>query len=186
VVDEAAIATPAPGDPSRPLADERRPRWALFAGLAAAVLLADQIAKAWIVANVDPVRPTPLIGEYVRLILSHNTGALFGLFRDQAPVFALFSVGVIGLLVWYQSKVGASALLSFALGLLLGGAVGNLADRVRLGYVVDFVDAGLGSLRFYTFNVADAAISTALLLLILAALRPSLAGPPDPERGTDA
>jgi signal peptidase II len=95
-------------------------------------------------------------------------------------------VGVIGLLVWYQSKVGASALLSFALGLLLGGAVGNLADRVRLGYVVDFVDAGLGSLRFYTFNVADAAISTALLLLILAALRPSLAGPPDPERGTDA
>jgi hypothetical protein len=60
------------------------------------------------------------------------------------------------------------------LGLLLGGAIGNMLDRLRLGYVVDFVDAGLGATRFYTFNVADSAISVAILLLLVAAFRPSL------------
>jgi hypothetical protein len=60
------------------------------------------------------------------------------------------------------------------LGLLLGGAIGNMIDRLRLGYVVDFVDVGLGPTRFYTFNVADSAISLAILLLFVAALRPVL------------
>jgi signal peptidase II len=60
--------------------------------------------------------------------------------------------------------------LSVALGLLLGGAVGNLVDRLRYAYVVDFVDMGIGDLRFYTFNIADAAISTALLIMILLAV----------------
>jgi signal peptidase II len=64
-------------------------------------------------------------------------------------------------------------MLSITLGLLLGGALGNLIDRVRLGYVVDFVDAGIGSLRWYTFNVADASISCAIVLLLIVALRPT-------------
>jgi signal peptidase II len=58
-----------------------------------------------------------------------------------------------------------------------------MTDRLRIGYVVDFVDAGIGNLRFYTFNVADSAISLAVLLLLLVAVRPSLAGP---ERGPEA
>jgi signal peptidase II len=70
--------------------------------------------------------------------------------------------------------------MTLTLGLLLGGAVGNMVDRLRLGYVVDFVDGGIGSVRWYTFNVADAAISLAILLLLFAALRPSLA---EPARG---
>ena len=65
--------------------------------------------------------------------------------------------------------------MTIALGLLLGGAIGNLLDRLRLGYVVDFVDMGIGSLRFYTFNVADAAIRSSILLLLAMALSPSLA-----------
>jgi signal peptidase II len=59
--------------------------------------------------------------------------------------------------------------LSVALGLLLGGALGNMADRFRIGYVVDFVDVGIGGLRFYTFNVADSAISLSILLLLVSA-----------------
>jgi len=66
--------------------------------------------------------------------------------------------------------------LSLALGLLLGGALGNLADRLRLGYVVDFVDIGLGTLRFFTFNVGDSAITLAILMLIAAAIFPTLSG----------
>jgi signal peptidase II len=83
---------------------------------------------------------------------------------------------VIGLIVVYQRQVGSSLYLSIALGLLLGGALGNVTDRLRLGYVVDFVDIGIGDLRWYTFNVADAAISLSIVMLIGAALIPSLAG----------
>jgi len=86
------------------------------------------------------------------------------------------SLFVIGLIVLYHRQVGSSLYLSIALGLLLGGALGNVTDRLRLGYVVDFVDIGIGDLRWYTFNVADAAISIAIVMLIGAALIPSLAG----------
>src|SRR4029077_2467673 len=89
--------------------------------------------------------------------------------------FAMVSLVVVGLIVAYHARSGRSTYLSVTLGLLLGGALGNLIDRVRLGYVVDFVDAGIGNLRWYTFNVADAAISFAILLLLAASLWPSLA-----------
>lgn len=162
---------------TRPAATTRgRPRWLLFATLAIGVLVADQLAKAWVAANVTVDRPIRILDDYLRIVISHNTGGLFGMFRDLAPVFALASVGVIGLIVLYHARSGRSLVLSTALGLLLGGALGNLFDRLRLGYVLDFVDAGIGDLRWYTFNVADAAISTALLLLVLVAIRPSLAG----------
>jgi signal peptidase II len=154
------------------------PRWALFLSLAALVLVVDQLTKAWIVANVEPGRPLPIVGDFVRLVFSQNTGALFGLFRDNATLFGIVSIGVIGAIALYHGRSPRSAVLSVALGLLLGGAIGNLVDRLRLGYVVDFVDAGLGGLRFYTFNVADSAISLALLLILLLAVRPSLGGEP--------
>jgi signal peptidase II len=176
-LDDAAIglATSTEGDRRQPSAEAGEPRWALFVALAGAVIVLDQATKAWIVANVDPARPTHLVGDLLRLVVSHNTGALFGLFRDQAPLFALLSVGVIGLIAWYHGRIGRSLFMTVALGLLLGGAIGNFIDRFRLGYVIDFVDAGIGNLRFYTFNLADSAISTALLLLIAVAIWPSLA-----------
>lgn len=152
-----------------------RPRWLLFLGLAAAVVALDQLSKAWIVASIQPGESISVVGDLVRLIHSRNSGGLFGAFQDAAPVFAVVSVGVIGLIVWYHGRSGPSWYLSIALGLLLGGAIGNLIDRIRYGYVVDFVDAGIGNIRFYTFNLADAAISCALLLLVLASVRPSLA-----------
>lgn len=152
-----------------------RRRWALFIGLAALIVVVDQLTKAWVVANVRFDAPVDIAGEYLRITLTRNTGALFGLFRDQAWLFAIFSVGVIGLIVWYHGREAQGVFMSIALGLLLGGALGNLADRIRLGYVVDFVDMGIGTWRFYTYNVADAAITTAILLLIILALWPGLA-----------
>ena len=88
------------------------------------------------------------------------------------------SIGVVALIAWYHGSSGRNTLLSVALGLLLGGALGNMLDRLRLGYVVDFVDAGLGDLRFYTFNVADSAITCAILLLLASALLPGRFGLP--------
>jgi len=155
-----------------------RPIWPIFLGLAAVIVVADQLTKAWIRATIAPGASISIVGDYLRLVHSQNNGALFGLFRESAILFGLASIIVIGLIVAYHGRSGRSPYMSVALGLLLGGAIGNLIDRLRLGHVVDFVDAGIGNVRWYTFNVADAAISFAIIFLILAALRPSLA-----ERG---
>jgi len=148
--------------------------WIAFFGLAAAIVVADQVAKAWIVGSFELGRPVAVLGDLVRIWYVHNSGALFGMFRDQALLFAGASIAVIGLIVWYHGHALASSgwLATLALGLLLGGAGGNLIDRVRFGYVVDFVDMGIGSWRFYTYNVADSAISASILLLLLMALVP--------------
>ncbi|MHB8399286.1 MAG: signal peptidase II [Candidatus Limnocylindrales bacterium] len=150
----------------------RRPRWLLFVTLAVTIVVVDQLVKAAIAANYQVGVPVAVVGDFVRIDVSHNQGALFGLFQGSAVIFGVGSLAVIALIVWYESRAGGSALVTLALGLLVGGAVGNLLDRLRLGYVVDFVDAGIGGWRWYTFNVADAAISTAIVLLVILALLP--------------
>jgi signal peptidase II len=151
--------------------------WVAFFGIAGAVIVADQLSKAWIVADFPFGEPVEILGAWLRVWYVANTGALFGLFRDQAVLFAAFSIGVIALIVWYHGHAVADSgwLATVALGLLLGGAVGNLIDRVRLGHVVDFVDMGFpGGWRFYTWNVADAAITISIVLLLVMAVLPSV------------
>ncbi|CAN5776921.1 signal peptidase II [soil metagenome] len=145
-------------------------RWAVFGVLAASVASADQLSKLWVVQAFP--QPTEIVGDLVRIVLVRNSGGIFGLLGDSALMLATASTVVIALIVVYHAREGLRQhwLLSVALGLLLGGAVGNLIDRLRLGYVVDFVDMGIGDLRWYTFNVADAAISTSIVLLIWLAL----------------
>jgi len=149
--------------------------WGVFLGLAAVIVVLDQLTKAWLVANVAPGEVRSVIGDSVRLVYHQNSGALFGLFRDQAIVFGMLSIVVIGLIVGYHARSGRSRYMSLALGFLLGGAVGNMIDRLRLGYVVDFVDIGIGDLRFYTFNLADSGISAAIVLLVAVAILPGIA-----------
>jgi signal peptidase II len=166
-----------PSAGSRP-ADEhvppRTPLWPAFLGLAAVIVVADQLTKAWLVSFLQPGESVNVVGDAIRLVFSQNNGGLFGLFHGQAIVFGLVSLVVVALIVLYHARAGRSMYLSITLGLLLGGAAGNLIDRLRLGYVVDFVDAGIGSLRWYTFNVADTGISFAILLLLAASVWPSL------------
>lgn len=165
----------------------RRRRWLAFAAIAGSVWVADQLSKAWIDANFSrSAAPTEIVGDLVRISVTHNTGGIFGLFGGSALLLALASLLVIGLIVIYQARQGLRShwLLTVALGLLLGGALGNLTDRLHWGYVLDFVDMGIGDLRWYTFNVADAAISTSLVLLIgITLLGERLAGPADNHSG---
>ncbi len=151
----------------------RRPRWAMFWGLAVAVLVLDQLTKAVLVANLDPGESVEVLGSWLRLVHGQNDGAIFGLFQGSSILFAAVSLGVIGLIVLFQARSHGDLVLGAALGLLLGGAVGNLVDRLRYGYVVDFIDVGIGDWRFYTFNVADAAISLAVVLLLVRAVWPA-------------
>jgi len=157
-------------------------RWLVFFGLAAGVIILDQASKAVIDAAFGLasahgpapglVVPTEILGAFVRIAKTYNDGGLFGLFDATAPILAVASLVVIGILVVVQARSGprASWLTTVALGLLLGGAIGNLIDRIRYGYVIDWVDMGIGGWRFYTFNVADSAISIAIVLLLVTAL----------------
>jgi signal peptidase II len=161
----------------------KRPMWPLFVGLAVAIVVADQLTKAWITSTIAPGTAMSILDDNLRLVNSHNSGALFGMFRENALLFGLVSLVVIGFIVAYHARSGRSAYMSVTLGLLLGGAIGNVTDRLRLNYVVDFVDAGIGDVRWYTFNVADAAISFSIIFLILVAIRPSLAESPQAATG---
>jgi signal peptidase II len=151
--------------------------WAVFGGIAIVVVVLDQLTKAWVESSFalaspsapagSPNAPTPVIGDLVRVARTWNDGGVFGLFGDSATVLGIASIVVIGVIVWVQATSGVrSPLLTVALGLLMGGAIGNLLDRLQHGHVVDWVDTGIGSLRFYTFNVADSAISIAVVLLL--------------------
>jgi signal peptidase II len=156
--------------------------WALFLGLAGAVVVLDQVTKVWVdgsfglasrsIATNEPGGPTAVVGDLVRIAKTYNDGAIFGLFESIAPFMAVVSLLVIAGIVWYEWRHGAAQhpLVSIGLGLLMGGAIGNLVDRVRLGHVVDFVDVGIGASRFYAFNVADSAINLGIVTLLAAAL----------------
>jgi signal peptidase II len=151
-------------------------RWVAFAAIALGVLILDQVTKAWLVATLPTVGDALVVVDgWLNLVHGRNSGALFGLLPQSAAIFAIVSLGVVGLIVVYHRKAGRGYLTTLALALLLGGAIGNLLDRLRFGYVVDWVDMGIGSWRFYTYNIADAAITTAIILLIGMALLPRTA-----------
>jgi signal peptidase II len=125
------------------------------------------LLKHWVVANFSPNVPSSIVGDWVRIDFIHNAGGLFGIFQNTAPIFALVSIGVVAVLIALEIGSGwRSWLVTVTLALLLGGAIGNFIDRITLGYVVDFVDIGIGTWRFYIFNVADSAVSISILLML--------------------
>jgi signal peptidase II len=122
-----------------------------------------------VVDGMDLAAPYQLVGSYLQIIRGENRGGLFGILQGSAPLLALLSVGVILALVIYheRERLPRVSPLTVGVGLLIGGAIGNLIDRVAFGYVLDFIDVGVGSLRFWTFNIADAGISLGIVILLV-------------------
>jgi len=150
-------------------------RWLLFAAIGIGILVFDQLSKAWVTGNFDPSQSVDVLGSWLRFVYWTNSGILFGMLPQSGPAFAIVSAAVVGLIVLYHARAGRGLVTTIALGLLLGGALGNLIDRVHYGAVVDWIDMGIGSLRFWTYNIGDAAITTAILLLIVMAIFPKVA-----------
>jgi signal peptidase II len=149
-----------------------RSRWAVPAVVAGLIVLADQVSKAWVVQQLGPTTMTnfiPLIGDTVRIAYSHNTGVAFSLFQGHPELLTVSALLIVaGAIYFYATQLpNHRRITQLTLGLILGGAFGNLIDRVRLGYVVDFIQVGW----FPIFNVADSAITVGAALLMLQFLR---------------
>jgi signal peptidase II len=138
-------------------------------GLIALGVLAVDRATKLLADSMDLAVPHQLIGSLLQVIRGENRGGLFGLLQGSAPLLALLSIGVIVALVIYHEREQVSRVtpLTVGIGLLIGGALGNLIDRLAFGYVLDFIDIGIGSLRFWTFNIADAGISLGIVTLLV-------------------
>jgi signal peptidase II len=152
-------------------------RLAHYLGLLGAVVLLDQATKALIVRFLEVHDYRPIIDGLLSLSHVHNRGAAFGVLSEarlphQPVVLSALSLCALLAIAYYFVRLPASARLPrIALALVLGGAVGNLIDRVRLGYVVDFVHVYWREHVWPDFNVADSAITVGVILLILDILR---------------
>lgn len=136
--------------------------------LSAIIIVVDQITKQLVVKNLAWFEVQPLI-PHLNLVHMKNTGAAFSMMSNAHPAFfVLLGTAVsIGILIWLRRNPAGQTLVAVALSLILGGALGNVIDRVTRGHVVDFVDFYWGSWHFAAFNVADIAISFGAGFLIL-------------------
>ncbi len=142
-----------------------------FLAFALIALAGDLATKSMVDSWLVPGQSIEILGDYIRLSHVRNTGASFGLFPGNTyTLIAVSSAAVLVVLYLATRSRGRRAPMAF-LGLILGGALGNLYDRVRLGEVVDFIDVGLGSHRWPVFNVADVAVTIGVLLMLIEYLR---------------
>ena len=147
----------------------RPSRILLVASVAVVVFVIDRVTKAWVSENIPLGTARPIVGDYVRIVHAQNTGAAFGLLPERTTLLSVLSVVAVLAIVYYYRQIASnSALVSATLGMQLGGAFGNLLDRIAQGYVVDFVDVGIGDVRFWAFNVADSSIVVGIILVTLA------------------
>lgn len=147
-----------------------------FLLLALAVVLLDQWSKGWVLASLAPGD----VRSYTRffdLVLAFNRGAAFSLLADQPGwqhgFFVTLALAVSGVIVWLLARHRHETLFCSGLGLILGGAVGNLIDRLQIGAVVDFLSFHAGDWYWPAFNVADSAITLGAVLIMVDNLRPS-------------
>jgi signal peptidase II len=169
------VRTPDVAPASLPAKQPAGSRRTIWLWLSALVILLDQLSKQAVIdrltAYVDVI---PLTG-FFNLVHVHNAGAAFSLFADQPGWQRFFFLGIAviasAVIFFLLQKTAGRPRFSIALALILGGALGNVIDRILYGYVIDFLDFYLGTWHWPAFNVADAAISVGAALLIWDSLK---------------
>ena len=127
----------------------------------------DQVSKWWVMQTMDLYESVSVIGNFFKLTYIHNPGAVFGLRLGGVYVhLALTVVPLIFLCVMLWRLPKDAKWPSVGLALVLGGAIGNIIDRVRFGVVIDFLDFGFGDTRWWIFNLADSWVSVGMVLLL--------------------
>ena len=151
------------------------PPWPwMWLGVTALVIVLDWFTKQRVSEALELYRPVEVL-SWLNITLAHNYGAAFSFLSDAGGwqrwfFIALASVVSLVLLVWLLRLPRREWVTGLGLALVLGGAIGNLVDRIQLGYVVDFIDVHFGGWHYPAFNVADSAITCGVILLLLDAL----------------
>lgn len=134
-------------------------------------LVLDTVTKIWAEQTLNLYAPVPIIGDVFRFTLGYNTGVAFGMFANGgAWPLIVTSIVIVFLFFWFIRALYTGrfpAWTAWPIGLLLGGAVGNLIDRIQDGQVTDFIDVGVGASRWPTFNLADSFILIGVGFLVL-------------------
>ncbi len=147
-------------------------KWIILACATCLTVTVDQVSKAWVRANLAPyesVAPIPALLPLFRLTRSSNTGAAFGLLPMAGDIFLIIALCIIVGMLWYFRQVSPrERLIPFAIGLVIGGALGNVADRIQFGHVIDFIHYQIPHLISNVSNLADHAIVSGVMLVIVA------------------
>lgn len=145
----------------------------LLASIASTVVALDWWTKRWATENLARHEPVEILGPLLRFTYTRNSGVAFGLGAGLPFPYYLFSiVAVVAILYLFLRRGAQTPTRQVALSLILGGAVGNLIDRVTMGEVVDFIEIGWGRWHWPVFNLADTAVTTGVVLFALAWSRP--------------
>jgi len=160
------------------IAHNRRDSRILLLLLAALVVIADRCSKLWIVHHINPGYGITIIPGIFRLTHVLNTGAAFSLFdsfspivvRDSLVAFSVIAVIIVLTMLWRAGR--ELSLTGIALALILGGAIGNLYDRLRFSHVVDFLEVHIVHYHWPDFNIADSCIVIGACLLLIEIFRP--------------
>ncbi len=149
-------------------------KWMMLAGSFALAAILDQITKSWALSNLmlyESIQPLPALAPFFQLTRSSNTGAAFGLLPMAGDVFLILALCIVAALLWYLRSLPAeSRLAPFAIGLVIGGAVGNIIDRLQHGHVVDFIHYQIPNLISNVSNLADHAIVLGVMLIFAESL----------------
>ncbi len=141
----------------------------LLLGVAGLTFALDLWTKRWATSSLAERDSLPVLGQFLRLTYTRNSGVAFGLGAGTNFPFYLFSLlAVVAILVLFLRGRVQGVVREVGLALIFGGALGNLVDRITTGLVVDFIDVGLGSWRFPVFNVADSAVTVGVALFAFA------------------
>lgn len=142
--------------------------------ISAVIIIADQLTKLWMVKLLEGVQVIKLT-SFLNLVLAYNKGAAFSFLASASGWQRYFFTGVsiiaIVFILYFMRKNAGQKLFSWAFALILGGAIGNLIDRLLYGQVTDFIDFYIGTWHWPAFNIADSAITIGAVLFILDELR---------------
>ncbi|NBI06898.1 signal peptidase II [Senegalia massiliensis] len=132
------------------------------------IIILDQLTKYFSVVNLEGEAPIVLIENFLQLNYVRNYGAAFGIMNSQRTFFLIITIIIVFGIIFYINKYNNTKIMNYSLVMIIGGAIGNFIDRLRVGYVIDFIDVNFGEVYdFPVFNIADSFIVIGTILLVI-------------------
>jgi len=145
-------------------------KWTILGSITTLTLILDQLTKMWVVDNLqlyESIQPIPALAPLFQITHSTNTGAAFGIFPMAGNLIFILSIGIVASMLWYFRETPIDAIfLPITIGMVIGGALGNLIDRIQHGHVIDFIHYQIPNVISNVSNIADHAVVLGVMLII--------------------